>query len=122
MRAWLPTALLSIAIGAIGQLLLKFAARGAGSLSLFGPGALSSLGRLAANPYLIAGLVCFVSSMLLWVKVLGSAELATAYPLVSLGYVLVAILSWVLLGERVNLRQAIAIGVIVFGVVLLGRG
>jgi len=122
LRAWLPTALLSIAIGAIGQLLLKFAARGAGSLSLFGPGALSSLGRLAANPYLIAGLVCFVSSMLLWVKVLGSAELATAYPLVSLGYVLVAILSWVLLGERVNLRQAIAIGVIVFGVVLLGRG
>jgi drug/metabolite transporter (DMT)-like permease len=122
LRAWLPTALLSIAIGAIGQLLLKFAARGNGSLSLFGPGALSSLGRLATSPYLIAGLVCFVSSMLLWVKVLGTAPLATAYPLVSLGYVLVALLSWILLGERVNPHQALAIGVIMLGVFMLGRG
>lgn len=119
LRAWLPTALLSIAIGAVGQLLLKFAARSTGGVSFF---ALSSLARLALNPYLLGGLLCFVSSMVLWVKVLGSAELATAYPMVSLGYVLVALLSWVLLGERLGLRQALAIGVIVFGVVLLGRG
>ncbi len=120
MQSWVPLALISIAIGAVGQFLLKLAAGSAGTLPLFGPGALPALVRLAGNPYLLAGLVCFVSSMVLWVKVLGSAPLATSYPLVSLGYVLVAILSWALLGERLGLRQAAAIVVIVCGVALLG--
>lgn len=118
MQPWLPTALVSITIGAVGQLLLKFAARGGVTLDL--AAVLPAVMRLATNPYLIAGLVCFLTSMLLWVKVLSTAELSTAYPLVSLGYVLVAALSWVLLGERLGLRQALAIGIIVFGVFLLG--
>ncbi len=118
MQPWLPTALLSITIGAVGQLLLKFASRSA--VGLDGASLLPALARLALNPYLILGLICFLSSMLLWVKVLRTAELSTAYPLVSLGYVLVAALSWVLLGERLGIRQAVAIGVIIFGVFLLG--
>lgn len=121
MQPWLPTALVSIAIGAVGQLLLKFAARATGGLSLHGAAMVPTVVRLATNPYLIAGVGCFLTSMLLWVKVLSTAELSTAYPLVSLGYVVVAALSWVLLGERLDLRQAVAIAVIVFGVFLLGR-
>lgn len=121
MPRWLPMALVSIALGAIGQVLLKLASRG-GTLSLFGPGMGQSLLRLALNPYFLVGVVCFVSSMLVWVKVLSSAQLATAYPVVSLGYVLVAALSWVFLGEHINVRQAVAIGVIIAGVVMLGRG
>ena len=122
MQPWLPTALISIAIGAVGQFLLKLASRSLGPLPLFGPGTGAGLLRLAGNPYLLAGLVCFGTSMVLWVKVLGSAPLNTAYPLVSLGYVLVAVLSWLLLGERLGLRQGIALAVIVIGVGLLGRG
>lgn len=120
MASWLPLALVSIAIGAVGQFLLKLAARSAGAMPLLGPGMLHSMLRLAANPYLLAGLVCFVGSMLLWVKVLTAAPLGTSYPLVSLGYVVVAVLSWALLGERFELRQLVAIGVIIGGVVLLG--
>jgi multidrug transporter EmrE-like cation transporter len=120
MASWLPLALVSIAIGAVGQFLLKLAARSAGAMPLLGPGMLHALLRLATNPYLLAGLVCFVGSMLLWVKVLTAAPLGTSYPLVSLGYVLVAVLSWAVLGERFEARQLVAIGVIIGGVVLLG--
>ncbi len=120
MQPWLPVALVSIAIGAVGQLLLKFAARTAGGLTLHAAAVLPTVARLATNPYLLAGVLCFLTSMLLWVKVLSTAELSTAYPLVSLGYVLVAALSWVLLGERLGLRQGVAIAVIVCGVFLLG--
>jgi drug/metabolite transporter (DMT)-like permease len=120
MPSWWSTALVSIAIGAVGQLLLKFAARTSGGLPLAGPHALAALGRLAFNPYLLAGVVCFLTSMVLWVKVLANAPLSTAYPAVSLGYVLVVLLSWAVLGERVGLRQAVAIAVIVAGVAMLG--
>lgn len=119
MPLWLPLALVSIALGAIGQFLLKIAAQSLGQVSLFGPHMGTSLLRLALNPYFLIGLVCFVSSMLMWVRVLTSAPLNTSYPLVSLGYVLVAFMSWVFLGERLGLRQGLAIGIIVVGVALL---
>ena len=119
--SWLPTALLSIVIGAIGQLLLKLAARTGASLGLGGARTLASLERLILNPYLVLGLICFVVSMLLWLKVLTVAPLSSSYPLVSLGYVIVAVLSFFVLGERLALRQIVAIGVIVFGVFLLGQ-
>lgn len=119
MQSWVPTALVSIAVGAVGQFLLKLAARSLGPLALGGSHVLASLGRLALNPFLLLGLVCFVSSMVLWVRVLGSAPLNTSYPLVSLGYVLVALMSWVFLGERLGLRQGAAILIIMGGVALL---
>lgn len=119
MPVWLPLALVSIALGAVGQFLLKLAAQNLGQVSLLGPHMGAGLLRLALNPYFLIGLVCFVSSMLLWVRVLTSAPLNTSYPLVSLGYVLVAVMSWVFLGERLGLRQGVAIGIIVFGVALL---
>ena len=121
MREWLPLALVSIAIGAVGQLLLKFAARSAGGLPLLGPGAIGAFGRLLINPYLLVGVFCFGTSMLLWVKVLTTAQLSVSYPLVSLGYVIVALLSWWWLGEPLSLRQIVAIGIIMAGVALLGQ-
>jgi drug/metabolite transporter (DMT)-like permease len=121
VASWLPTALLSITIGAVGQLLLKLAARTAGALRLGGPGFLHSLERLIVNPYLILGVLCFVSSMILWVKVLTVAELSTSYPMVSLGYVIVAVLSAVVLREHLGVRQIVAIAVIIAGVILLGQ-
>lgn len=122
MASWLPTALVSIALGAVGQLLLKLAARTGATISLGGgAGLVESIGRLAQNPYMWLGAVCFVSSMLLWVKVLNSAQLSTAYPLVSLGYVIVAVLSLVVLHEHMGLKQVVALGIIIFGVILLGQ-
>jgi len=120
VAAWLPTALVSIAIGAFGQFLLKLAARTGGSLTPNEAGIVAWLLRLAVNPYMILGVVCFVSSMLLWVKVLQVAQLSSSYPLVSLGYVIVAVLGAVFLGEHLAPRQIAAMAVIVLGVALLG--
>ena len=47
-------------------------------------------------------------------------ELSLAYPLVSLAFVLVAVLSWLVLGERLSASRIMGIGLIVIGVALLG--
>ena len=119
LATWLPVALISITIGAVGQLLLKLASKS--GLTLSGPGAIHSLLRLVVNPYMILGVVCFLLSMVLWVKVQTMTPLSSSYPLVSLGYIIVALLSFLILGERLAVKQILAIGVIVFGVFLLGQ-
>ena len=52
---------------------------------------------------------------------LSRVPVSQAYPLLSLGYVLNAVLAWWLLGEAVTAVRMAGIGVIIVGVVLVVR-
>ena len=55
----------------------------------------------------------------LWLGGLQKLDLSYAYPLVSVGYVLVTLLSAVVVHERVDGRRWLAVGVISLGVILI---
>jgi undecaprenyl phosphate-alpha-L-ara4N flippase subunit ArnE len=55
-------------------------------------------------------------------KVLATLQLSLAYPMVSLGYVLVVLASRVLLKEPVSLARWAAVTLICAGVALVGLG
>lgn len=63
--------------------------------------------------------ICFVVAMGLWLAGLQKLDLSYAYPLVSLGYVLVTILSAMLFRERVDGNRWAAVAVICVGVMLI---
>lgn len=63
--------------------------------------------------------ICFVVAMGLWLAGLQKLDLSYAYPLVSLGYVLVTILSAIFFRERVDGNRWLAVGVICVGVMLI---
>ena len=112
-----------VLLNAIAQLLLKVGARAVGEISL--AGAWSSLWKtglsVALQPAIIGGLSCYVVSVMLWIVALSRVEVSVAYPLVSIGYVVTALLAWWLLGENLNAQRWLGIAVIVLGVVLVAR-
>ena len=55
----------------------------------------------------------------LWLVGLQHLDLSYAYPLVSLGYVLVTLLSAVCFDEQVNRQRWLAVAVISLGVILI---
>ena len=63
--------------------------------------------------------ICFVVAMALWLAGLQKLDLSYAYPLVSLGYVLVTMLSAIFFRERVDGNRWLAVGVICMGVMLI---
>lgn len=63
--------------------------------------------------------VCFVVAMGLWLAGLQKLDLSYAYPLVSIGYVLVTLLSAVFFKERVDGNRWLAVAVICVGVMLI---
>lgn len=103
-------ALFSIALGAVGQFLLKV---GAGKLT---PGA---LWRMALIPEILIGLVCFGLSFISWVFVLQRLPLSVAYPMVSLSYVIVTALAAIFLGESIGWQKLAGLALILVGVVVL---
>lgn len=99
-------------IGAAAQMLIK---TGASSLSHGDPLA------MLTNLYLLAGYSMYGISTVLLVLALRKGQLSILYPVISLTYVWVTILSVLVLKETMNPWKAMGVGIIVMGVAVLGR-
>lgn len=104
--------LLSVAIGAMGPILLK---KGADGLSL-------SVKALLRNKHLFGGLFLYGVATIVYLLSLRGGDLSVLYPLVSLSYPVVSVLSVFLLNERMNGWKWAGIGLIILGVSIIGIG
>jgi len=121
---WLTWLLILSGVGlnAVAQLMLKAATRSLGSLETLGLETLPQyLEALARNPPFWAGMICYALSVCVWIAALTRAPVSTAYPMLSLGYVVVALVAWMTLGESLNASKVIGIALICAGVVLVSR-
>ena len=76
---------------------------------------------ILTNPPLFAGYCLYGLSTVLLVLALRDGELSILYPVISLTYVWVTILSVVIFEESLNPFKLLGIAVIVLGVAVLGR-
>ena len=77
--------------------------------------------RLAIEPHILAGLACYVVSVVVWVVALSKVPVSMAYPMLSIGYVVNAIAAYYWLGEAVTPMRLAGIGVIIVGVFIVAR-
>ena len=73
----------------------------------------------ALSPYILAGLGLYVASFALWIVVLSRLEVSVAYPMLSLGYVLAAVVAYIWLGEALTLPKVAGIAFVIVGVYFL---
>ena len=64
-------------------------------------------------------LACTCAAALLWLRVLVTADLGVAYPLISLSYVFVLLLAMLCLKETVSVPQLLGVMLILAGVALV---
>lgn len=118
--AWLMAGVL---LNAAAQLMLKSGASSVGPISLdAGASSLWRVGlQLSVHPGILGGLACYVVSVVAWIVALSRVDVSVAYPMLSIGYVVNALLAWWLFGEAVSLQRWLGIAVIICGVVLVAR-
>jgi len=109
----------SVALSALAQLFLK---HGLTNLQIQGQRNASLLGLaigVIRQGFIWLWGLCFMLAMGLWLGGLQKLDLSYAYPLVSLGYVLVTLLSALFCHERVDGNRWVAVAVISVGVMLI---
>jgi multidrug transporter EmrE-like cation transporter len=99
-------------LGAAAQILMK---SGAGVLSTL------NIVAILTNLSLFAGYCQYGASTFLLVLALRDSELSILYPIVSLSYVWVTILSVMIFHETLNFFKVLGISTVVIGVAVLGR-
>ncbi len=113
--------LTGVLLNAVAQLLLKAGARSIAGLSFNLDTAWTIAERLAFNPPILAGLLCYAVSVVVWILALSRVEVSIAYPMLSIGYVVNAIAAWLLFAEALSPARIAGIGVIIAGVWLVAR-
>ena len=113
--------LTGVMLNAGAQLLLKAGVMAVGSFA-FTSGNIVPIGiKLATQPPILAGLACYVVSVVVWILGLSRVDVSVAYPMLSLGYVVNALAAWWLFGEAITLERVVGIGIILIGVYVVAR-
>lgn len=116
----LAIVLSGVLLNAVAQLLLKSGAGAVGPIA--GWAALrGALPTLARHPGVLGGLVCYAVSVVVWIVALSRVDVSVAYPLLSVGYVVNALLAMWLFGEAVSAQRWLGIAIILVGVTLVAR-
>jgi multidrug transporter EmrE-like cation transporter len=113
--------LAGVLLNATAQLLLKAGAGTLAGVELRAGNALLIATRMLSSMPIIAGLACYVLSVVVWILALARVEVSVAYPMLSIGYVVNAVAAWWLFGENLSGARLAGIGVILVGVWLVAR-
>ena len=112
---------IGVLLNAGAQLLLKAGTNVLGVITLTRENWIGEFGRMAVEPHLLGGILCYGVSVIVWIIGLSRVPVSIAYPMLSLGYIVNAIAAHYLFGESVTLARWLGIGFIIIGVWLVAR-
>ena len=77
--------------------------------------------QVLTTPLVLGGLCCYAVSVVVWMFVLSRVAVNLAYPMLSIGYIVVAVSAYYLFGEALTPIRIAGIVVIIVGVVLINQ-
>jgi drug/metabolite transporter (DMT)-like permease len=114
--------LICIIFGAFGQILMKTGMSQIDEIkSIEGFINLNTIFCLLTNVYVLSGLLLYALSAFLWLGALSSLDVSYMYPLLSLAYVITAILAFVVLKENITLLRWLGIAFVVIGCFMISK-
>ncbi|HEY3432359.1 MAG TPA: SMR family transporter [Rhodocyclaceae bacterium] len=113
--------LTGVLLNAAAQLLLKAGTNAVGHFEFHLENILPVGLKIAFQPFIMGGMACYAVSLVVWIMALSRAPVSIAYPMLSIGYVVNAIIAHYWFGEALVMQKILGIGFIIIGVVLVAK-
>jgi multidrug transporter EmrE-like cation transporter len=110
-----------VVLNAGAQLLLKAGTNTLGVITLTRDNWSDMLWKMGTQGFFVAGVICYMISLLVWIIGLSRVPVSVAYPMLSLGYVINAVAAYYLFGESITITRWLGIGFIIVGVWLVAK-
>ena len=111
----------NVLLTVVGQMLLKKGVLTVGRINSFRE-LISKLTEVIFNPYVMGGISIYGFTTFVWLVILSRVKLSIAYPMLSLGYVLVIPFSWLVFKETIPIVRIIGAILICIGIYLVAQG
>lgn len=113
---------LSVLIGTIGQLCIKAAMVRLGPVAFSSPTEITNSGwQILRQPLIWVALPFYGAGFIIWAAALSRLPLSFAYPLLAVGYLINPVAAMILFNESISPLRWMGIGVIILGIILVGR-
>jgi multidrug transporter EmrE-like cation transporter len=112
--------LISVCFNIFGQYSMKRGMQRFGEVT-FDNHILLTIVKMFMLPNVLLGLFFYAISTVFWLIALSKIELSVAYPMLSIGYVLLMILSYFLLNESITVYKVIGTLLVVVGITLISK-
>lgn len=119
--ASVPIILSSVSLNAIAQLLLKRGMVEVGHFDLAAGQLATVLPKVVLSPFVVGGIASYALSIGLWLVVLSRVDVSAAYPFLSIGFVISAVIGFWLFGESLGPARILGITLVCAGVVMISR-
>jgi len=116
-----PLLLISVILTVLGQIFWKIGANQVGQIAISVSNFIPSTIKLFTNIWIILGCIILIVSSILWVVALTISDLSFAFPFLSLGYVLIFIVSWLLFHEQISILRLTGMILISLGIILVAK-
>jgi len=108
----IPLILIGVLLNALAQICLKKGLQAVGGLHMES----GSLIRVMLQPWVLAGLLCYAVSVVVWLGALSLVDVNYAYPFLALGFIANALMARAFLAEVIPPMRWVALAIIVVGV------
>jgi drug/metabolite transporter (DMT)-like permease len=109
----------NVFMATIGQIFIKQGVNQIGPIAKLGIAAF--LVKSFTAPLVLVGLLLYILSAILWVVILSKVPLSLAYPMLSMGYILILFFSWAFLHEHISPIRILGVFLIIGGVIFVFR-
>jgi len=109
----------SVLLNAFAQLFIRQGMLKLGKISMTIDQLWNMIIQSITNLYIWAGMMSYAVSILLWMVVLSKVNVSLAYPFLSIGYIVTAIIAYFAFGEPITFQKIAGITIICLGVVVL---
>ena len=115
--------ILTILTTAYGQLIMKYEINKIGQIPTDSINSmLSYFVKSVSNIGIISGMLALVISTFTWMAAISKFDLSTAYPIMSINFILIPFLSVFLLNESFNFFKLAGVIVIIIGIIIFSKG
>jgi multidrug transporter EmrE-like cation transporter len=113
--------LTGVVLNALAQSLLKAGANSLGPDPWAQSAWLSTLLKILGNLPFLVGFACYGLSLVIWIIALTRVPVTVAYPMLSIGYIINALIARYWLGEQLSLSGWGGMALICIGVTMIAR-
>jgi undecaprenyl phosphate-alpha-L-ara4N flippase subunit ArnE len=114
---WIPLFLIAALLESIGQISFKKAALAHREVQ-----GVHYYLKLARNKWALGGILAYCIEMVLWIFLLSRIPLSIAFPLAGLQQVVILLISYLFMKERINLAEWLGAGLIALGLSVIATG
>lgn len=118
---FLPLILCTVLLNASSQILMKHGMSIAGQFDYSASSIAQLIPRMILNPWILLGLTTMTISMGTHLMALSRFDVSFAFPFLSIAYVIVALYSYMFLGEPMSAYRVGGIAAICIGTILIAQ-